>query len=216
MSKMESRRDFLKKSSMLLGGAAVFGGTLLTGCAQKEEPAAETQAPEVVEVVKEPELPKHPYAYAELDLDAVQKAAYEGYFENGCCYGSAKGLLTELQAKVGYPYTVLDATIFANGGGGYTTGSLCGALGGAATVIGMVCEPADSKAILKDLLKWYTSTALPINRPETPLDIQTVSPSANCADSVGAYLKAANIENGSDLQRYRCGGLTSDVARKAA
>lgn len=220
MSKMESRRDFLKKSSVLLGGAAVFGGTtLLGGCAPQE--AAEPETVEVIkevikEVEKEPELPAYPYPYAELDLDAVQKAGYEGYFEGGCCFGSAKGLLVGLQEKVGYPFTILNPSIFASGGGGYTTGSLCGAIGGAATIIGMVCEPADSKAILKDLIKWYTSTALPIYRPETPLDIETVSPSANCADSVGAYLKAANIENGSDLQRYRCGGLTGDVARKAA
>lgn len=200
MSTMESRRDFLKKSSVLLGGAAVLGTTgVLTGCAKSE-----------------PEKPAHPYPYKELDLDAVQQAGYKAYFDGGCCFGAAEGLLSELRDKVGYPYTMMDAAIFANGGGGYTTGSLCGALGGSAAVFGMCCEPADAKALMKELIKWYTTTALPQYRPETDLDVQTVSPSANCADSVGTFLTATGAENGSDTQRFRCGGLTGDVARKAA
>lgn len=221
MSKMETRRDFLKKSGMVLGGAAVFGTTLLSGCA-KEEPAETTAAPvpETVEVIKEVEkeapVPTHPYEYKELDPEAVKEAAYKAYFENGCCYGAAQGLLVNLQEKVGYPYTHMTAMMFANGGGGYTTGSLCGALGGSAAVIGMVCEPGDARAIMKDLIKWYTTTALPNYRPETPIDIQTTSPSANCADSVGGYLAAAGVENGSQEQKWRCGGLTGDVASKAA
>ena len=89
MSMKESRRDFLKKSSMLVGTAAVLG-TSMIGCAQE---------PEGIE--KEPEIPAYPYPCCEFDLDRVEKIGYEGYFENGCCYGVAKALLTELSEKGG-------------------------------------------------------------------------------------------------------------------
>ena len=77
MSVNESRRDFLKKSSILLGGVAVMG---MTGCSQA--------APE-----ETAEVPSHPYPCCEFDLDRVEKLGYEGYYENGCCYGVAKALL---------------------------------------------------------------------------------------------------------------------------
>ena len=83
MSMKESRRDFLKKSSILLGGVAVMG---MTGCAQ----AASTE---------EAEIPAYPYPSCEFDLDRVEKLGYEGYYENGCCYGVAKALMTELAEK---------------------------------------------------------------------------------------------------------------------
>ena len=51
MSMKESRRDFLKKSSMLVGTAAV-PGTSMIGCAQE---------PEVV--IQEPEIPAYPYHF---------------------------------------------------------------------------------------------------------------------------------------------------------
>ena len=57
MSVNESRRDFLKKSSILLGGVAVMG---MTGCSQA--------APE-----ETAEVPSHPYPCCEFDLDRVEK-----------------------------------------------------------------------------------------------------------------------------------------------
>ena len=65
MSMKESRRDFLKKSSMLVGTAAVLGTTgMLTGCSSE---------PQVIE--KEPDIPEHPWPYVELDPAAVEKLA---------------------------------------------------------------------------------------------------------------------------------------------
>ena len=61
MSMKESRRDFLMKSSMLVGTAAVLG-TSMIGCAQE---------PQVIE--KEPEIPAYPYPCCEFDLDRVEK-----------------------------------------------------------------------------------------------------------------------------------------------
>ena len=102
MAFSESRRDFLGKSVIFLGSAAVLG---LTGCAMNAETAANAQ----------PELPAYPYPCCEFDLDLAEKTAYEGYFENGCCYGVAKALLSQLAEKVGYPFNVIPAEMFANG-----------------------------------------------------------------------------------------------------
>lgn len=211
MSNLESRRDFLKKSSIVLGGAAVFG---LTGCGQTasaEETAAGTES------VAQLELPEYPYPCCEFDLDRVEQLGYEGYYENGCCYGVAKALLTELSEKVGYPFTVIPAEMFANGKEGYTAASLCGAMGGALGVIGLVCGPDDARAITKELCAWYTSTNLPIYQPEIKADASTVSATINCSDSVTTFMKAAGITDmKDDRRRARCGGVSGDVAKKAA
>ena len=197
---LETRRQFLKKSVAMLGGAALLGSVPFAGA------MAESQ----------PEAPAHPFPYAELDLDEVERIAYEGYFENGCCYGVAKGLLTELSKKVGFPYTMIPPEMFANGKEGYTAGTLCGALGGAAGVIGLCCAPDDARAITKELFAWYTSTPLPIYQPESAAPVQTVSPSVNCIDSISTFMTAANVERGDIIRKRRCGGVSGDVARKTA
>ena len=197
---LQSRRDFLKKSAVLLAGSALMGSAPLTSVLAEDKTVA----------------PAHPFPFAELDLDEVEKLGYEGYFENGCCYGAAKALLVALSERVGFPYTVIPPEMFANGKEGYTAGSLCGALGGAAGVIGLCCAPDDARAITKELCAWYTSTALPIYQPESAAPVQTIAPSVNCVDSVSTFMKAANVERGDIIRKRRCGGLTGDVARKTA
>ena len=197
---LQSRREFLKKSVALLGGSALLSGAPLAGV------LAESQ----------PEAPAHPFPDAELDLDKVEQLAYEGYFENGCCYGVAKGLLAELCDKVGFPYTMIPPEMFANGKEGYTAGSLCGALGGAAGIIGLCCAPDDARAITKELFAWYTSTPLPIYQPEGAAPVQTVSSTVNCVDSVSEFMTKANVERADPIRKRRCGGVSGDVARKTA
>ena len=197
---LETRRQFLKKSVAMLGGAALLGSVPFAGA------MAEGQ----------PEVPAHPFPYKELDLDLVEKVAYEGYFENGCCYGVAKGLLAELSKKVGFPYTMIPAEMFANGKEGYTAGTLCGALGGAAGVIGLCCAPDDARAITKELFAWYTSTPLPIYQPEGDAPVQTISTTVNCVDSVSNFMTEAEVERADPIRKRRCGGVSGDVARKTA
>ena len=197
---MQTRRVFLKKSAVLLGGAAVAVGV-----------------PGLVNNVKAeavPEVPAYPYPYVELDPAYVEKLAYDGYFENGCCYGVAKAILIALREKVGYPYTVIPEEMFANGKEGYTCGTLCGALGGAVGLIGLVCASDDSRKLTKDLFAWYCSTKLPIYQPEAEAPVKTVAPSVNCVDSITTFMTAANVERGDIIRKRRCGGLSGDVARR--
>ena len=195
MSITQSRRDFLKSAGKLAFGACVASVVPMSAMAEENTVS-------------------HPYPYVELDPAAAEKIAYEGYFENGCCFGVAKGLLAELSAKVGFPYTIFDPAIFANGKEGYTCGTLCGALGGAVGVIGMCCAPDDARKVTAELIKWYTSTPLPIYQPEADCPTQTISPSANCIDSVSAFMTAANVERADPIRKRRCGGVSGDVARK--
>ena len=208
---MESRRDFLKKTGVLLGGAALLGVTGCTAAEDTEEPA--TPAETVVNCDHEA---VYPYPCCEFDLDRVEKLAYEGYYENGCCYGVAKALLTELSEKVGFPFTVIPAEMFANGKEGYVNASLCGAMGGALGVIGLVCASDDARAITKQLNDWYTSTPLPIYQPEITAPVQTTSPTINCLDSISLFMKEAGVERKDPIRKARCGGLSGDVAKKAA
>ena len=204
MAMMESRRDFLKKSTILLGSAAVLG---VTGCAQNAAAPAEATTPE---------LPAYPYPCCEFDLDLAEKTAYEGYYENGCCYGVAKALLDQLAEKVGYPYNVIPAEMFANGKEGYMAGSLCGAMGGALGVFGLILGPDDAREMAKKLNAWYTSTPLPIYQPEITAPVQTTSSTINCLESITAFMTAAGVERKDPIRKARCGGLSGDVAKKAA
>ena len=194
----QSRRKFICQS--LCAVAAGAAATVMPVIAGAENTANE--------------VPAYPYPYKELDPAVAEKIAYEGYFENGCCYGVAKGLLAELREKVGYPYTVIPAEMFANGKEGYTCGTLCGALGGAVGVIGLCCGPDDSRELVKKLFAWYTSTDLPIYQPEEAAPVQTIAPSVNCSDSITTFMTAANVERKDPIRKRRCGGLSGDVARK--
>lgn len=194
----ESRREFLKKSAILLGGAAVLNSVPMAGAKADGEV----------------EIPAHPYPYVELDPDAVEQVAYDGYFENGCCFGVAKALLAQLSEKVGFPYTVIPPEMFANGKEGYTAGTMCGALGGAVGVIGLCCAPDDARELTKKLFAWYTSTQLPIFQPEAECPVQTIAPSVNCVDSITTFMTAAGVERKDPIRKRRCGGLSADVARK--
>lgn len=202
MSIMESRRDFLKKSSILIGSTAVLGSAaMFTGCAQQNSENVNA------------EVPTHPYEYVELDAAQAEKDGYDGYLEGGCCYGAFYAILKQLQEKVGSPYTYMSADMMRNGRGGYGAGSLCGAMGGAAAAIGLVCSADDSSAVLKKLAAWYTSTPIPNYQPEVELP-KSVASSINCADSLSTFQKTAGIEPNDPNNKKRCGGLTADVAKK--
>ncbi len=206
MSTLQSRRDFLKKSTMLVGSAAILGGAgLLTGCTS----ASATTSTET------PAAPAFPYEYPELDATLAEEVAYGGYFEDGCCYGVAKAMLEQLQASVGYPFTAIDPAIYKPGKEGYGIGTICGALAGAVNVISMVVPTDDAKAINAELFNWYTSTSLPLYRPEGLSDVQTVAKSINCSDSVTQFKQAANVEQADPIRKERCGAISGDVARKA-
>ncbi len=217
MAIVENRRKFLKQSLALVGGTAVLGSVAaLTGCGAASE---NTGAAATAEPMAAQDAPAYPFPYKALDVEAVEKHAYECFFDDigGCCYGTAAGLLDNLVETVGYPFNLIPAAMFAPGAGGYGKQSLCGSLGGAIAVIGMVCAPADARGIVADLCNWYSNAELPIYRPEQEFDVLTTSNSVNCKDSVGTFMNANGITDMGDISRKRrCAGVCADTARKAA
>lgn len=206
MSKIESRREFLKEAGKMAGAAALFSAAapILSAC-------------QVAAAEEKPSAPEYPFPYVKLDVEAVRKRGYESYFKmGGCCIGVADAVIGTLADEVGYPFNQIPIGMFADGKTGYGGGSLCGSLGGAAGAIGLVCGPKDAEKVLAELFDWYRNTPLPIYQPEAELK-QTVAHSINCADSVGTYMAASNITEMSDPNRKkRCGGVTADVAAKVA
>lgn len=197
---LQSRREFLKSVGKVAVAASV--ASVIPMSAMAEETA-------------------HPYTYAKIDPEAAADRAYARFSElGGCCVGVVAGLVDCLAEAVGAPYTSFPVKMFQNGAAGYGQNSLCGCLGGAAAVIGLVCEAADSKACLKEVMDWYKTSTLPAyDRGSAPAVAQVVPGSPNCADSLLQFFTAApqiNYDMSHPDRINRCACLTADVARKTA
>ena len=197
---IQSRRDFLKNVGKVAVAASV--ASVIPMSAMAEAPAV------------------HPYTYAKLDPEAVADLAYKRFSElGGCCVGVVAGLVESL-AAVNPDFAQFPVKMFQNGAAGYGQNSLCGCLGGAAAVIGLVCESADSKACLKEVMDWYKTSTLPTyDRGSAPAVAQVVPGSPNCADSLLQFFTAApqiNYDMKHPDRVNRCACLTADVARKTA
>lgn len=203
-SKEISRKDFMKKMGNSIAGVAVVGGVsgLLTGCTS-------TATGEV-------DAPEHPFKYTEINIEEAEARAYDAYFnKGGWGVGTAEGLFGELADDVGYPYNQFPTESFAHAGSGYGQGSLCGALGVAATFIGMSTDVDTSKEVVRDLFNWYKVAELPIYQPENLGLTHTVAGTTLCEESCEIYKEAeGGIEHGSDERKARCAGVTADVVRK--
>ena len=196
---MQSRREFLKNVGKVAVAASVATAIPMSVMA---------------------EAPVPPYAYAKLDPEKVGDCAYKRFSElGGCCVGVVAGLVESL-AAVNPDFAQFPVKMFQNGAAGYGQNSLCGCLGGAAAVIGMVCESADSKACLKEVIEWYKTSTLPTyDRGSAPAVAQVVPGSPNCADSLLQFFQAApqiNYDMSNPDRINRCACLTADVARKTA
>lgn len=92
--------------------------------------------------------------------------------------------------------------------------TLCGALGVAATCIGMVTDPDTSKKVIRELYQWYEGFDFPHYQPED-LDLTpTVADSVLCEDSVGIFMEKHGVEYGDHERKARCAGVTADVLEK--
>lgn len=203
-SKEISRKDFMKKMGTSIAGVAVVGGVsgLLTGCTSSA--SGDIKAPE------------HPFKYVAIDVEKAKERSYDAYFnQGGWGVGVAEGLFGELADDVGYPYNQFPSDAFAHAGSGYGQGSLCGALGVAATFIGTVTDVDTSKAVVRDLFNWYKVAELPIYQPEG-LDLKhTVAGTTLCEESCEIYKDAeGGIEHGDHKRKARCAGVTADVVAK--
>ncbi len=194
-----SRRDFLRT----LGKGAVGAAAL-------------TAIPAVVSAEdKAPEAPAWPWAWQPLDKEEVKAKVFENFGKNGGCGAAvSSGIIDLLAEKYGYPYNQIPPKMFAHAAGGYGRQNLCGALGGAFAVLGLVTD--NPGPIRGELYSWYEQTAFPIYVPAGDPEhaVHTVAGSELCKDSVGNFMAATGLTMGDPARVYRCKCLSADVAAK--
>lgn len=127
----------------------------------------------------------------------------------------AEGLFGEMADKVGYPFNQFPTEAFVVAAGGYAgTNTLCGALGVAATFIGVVCDRDQQKEVVKALWTWYEKENFPHYQPAGMNLTQTVANSVICYDSVGKFMEAEGVPYGDARRKERCAGVTAEVVKK--
>jgi hypothetical protein len=164
-------------------------------------------------------------------VEDVRKRGHEGYYRGDCAFGAFAAIIEALRDKVGFPYTQIPVDMMGFGAGGVSGwGTTCGALIGAAAAINLVTPKDVARAMVSELLGWYTQTPFPSQQSneyavkhemlvkeyksdkELP---QSVSNSPLCHVSVTTWCRNAKIASGTPERAERCGRLAGDVAAHA-
>jgi hypothetical protein len=188
----------------------VAGSCVLSSCLSNNAPSSRSKG------VKS----GFPWPYAELDPEAIAERTYYDCVKGHCMYGVFAPVITQLAEKWGEPYRSFPVDMMRYGAGGTGgSGSLCGALNGAAALIGLFTESEEqTKKLIGGLFLWYEQTQLPVYVPQKPIldiDVPTsVSDSVLCHVSVTRWGVASGHKIFSKPQKERCKRLTADTAKK--
>ncbi len=199
------RRSFLAKAGLLSAGT-ISAGTMQTLI---QPPQAHSQT------VNDPQ-DQWPFPFFDLVPNLAAERGYEAFYQGACCYGTVQGILSQWKELHGEPFSSIPADMFKYGEGGVAGwGSVCGTLNGASAMINLVCEYEDAKALIDELVAWYSSTAVPVFIPAGKEEItKTTSGSPLCHVSVSKWCKAAQVGATSTERKERCARLVADVAMK--
>jgi hypothetical protein len=160
----------------------------------------------------------HNWKYSPLDPAITAELAYKHYKNGGCMYATFKSVLAQLADKFGEPYASFPFHLMTYGHGGVGGfGTICGALNGAAALIGLFTPGKDRQdSLITGLFRWYESKQLPEFRPQEPtVDFNppaSVSNSVLCHASTTKWMNATGYTIKSKQRKERCRRLTSDVA----
>ncbi|MFH7321593.1 C-GCAxxG-C-C family (seleno)protein [Desulfurivibrio sp. D14AmB] len=203
----------LDRRKMMVGTGVLTAGLLLTkaggllGTAQAKS-----------------QMANWPWPYVKLDPDETAELAYNEWYRVYCGAGVFSSIFTQLQEKVGEPYTLVPPETFIFLEGGLTGwGTACGSHVGAALVTNMIIGPRttgshDGPMMGSEIMQWYADAALPTYTPKDPRYkgkmITTVSDSPLCHVSVGRWMKASGHSLGSEERRDRCARVTASVAHQ--
>jgi len=164
--------------------------------------------------------PETNWKYTLLDPAETSELAYKYYNEGSCMYATVMSVVSQLAVKFGEPYTSFPFHMFKYGHGGVGGyGSLCGALNGAAAIIGLLISDKNiQNSMIADIFQWYEKEPLPEFIPLIPV-IDFIPPTC-ISNSILCHASNTNWSNGSgfkidsDERKERCRRLTSDVAKK--
>jgi hypothetical protein len=159
-----------------------------------------------------------PWVYHELDPKVTADTAHRMYHEGGCMYAAFGSIITQLAQQFGAPYSTFPVAMMKYGVSGIGEyGSICGALNGAAAIIGLfVAKKEHQAALIEDMFTWYEKTALPVyTPPEAKQDIvKTVAGAVLCHVSTVNWAKASGYRIDSKERSERCSRLTADVTQR--
>jgi hypothetical protein len=158
------------------------------------------------------------WKYSSLDPSVTGALAYNLYGEGSCMYAIFKSILSQLADKFGDPHASFPYHMMKygrSGIGGY--GTICGALNGAAALIGLLVDGNSTQnELITGLFRWYEKTSLPDFRPQmASLDFTpppSVSVSTLCHASVTNWVKESGYMADSEQRVERCRRVTGDVA----
>ncbi len=206
-----------RKAMKVAAGAIAAGGagllTLTTAFKPEKQPLPELQNLEYNPAESE-------WKYFHLDPAATAQLAYDRYSEGSCMYATIVSVVSQLAKKFGEPYTSFPKHMFVYGSvgiGGF--GSVCGALNGAAALIGLLITDKNvQNKIITDLFHWYEKESLPVFYPVNPVfdytPAKSISNSVLCHASNTNWCKESGFHVNSNERRERCRRLSSDVAKK--
>ena len=203
---------------MKVAGAAVGGVALGAIGGYSLIPPKETIVEVPTDVPVAMDVPSWPWTYPKLDPEAAAQRAYDSYWVGGCSFAGFEGIVGELKAEVGFPFTQIPSQMMKyGGGGGLGWGMICGALNGALAAMNII---SDSYAgIGNELIGWYTEFAFPVYEPSDPNNdfdlVTSVSGSPLCHVSVTTWSNTAGVKESDTERKERCARLVADVVKKA-
>lgn len=160
------------------------------------------------------------WRYHKLDPVITGNLAYRAYDVGSCMYAVVHSFVSQLAAKFGEPYASFPVHMmkYGHGGvGGY--GTLCGALNGAASLLGLfVADKSMRDALIEDLFRWYEVTPLPAFKPAAAVfdfvPPVSVCKSTLCHISTTQWAQVSGCRAKSKERSERCRRLTGDVATR--
>ena len=209
------RRKALKVAAGIFAGSGI-GLVGLSNAFKPEKPAS--VQPSKLDYT----APESSWKYVPLDPGATAGLAYDSYSEGSCMYATVKSIIAQLAEKVNEPYSSFPVHMFKYGHGGVGGyGSVCGALNGAAAVIGLLIpDKAVQDKMINDIFQWYEKESFPAFIPENPgydfIPPKSTPNSVLCHASNTNWCKDSGFDVASKERKERCRRLTADVARKVA
>jgi hypothetical protein len=202
------RRDLIGYLGIAVGAGVVSRGQPLSGSI-----AGAGGSPD-------PRGDNNAWVYVPLDPVCVAEKVYEIYGEGGCMYAISGGILACQRETAEVPAPAFPLHMMKYGAGGVGRwGTICGALNGAAAMIGLfVVDKQDRERLINSLFAWYERMKLPRYRPagadgQTQI-VPTTSRSVLCHVSVGTWCDESGLKVDSKEKTERCRRLTVDVAMK--
>ena len=204
-----------RKAITIAAGAIAGGGAGIITLMHAFRPE---YMPEVKPQNLEYQKEESDWMYDPLDPAVTAELAYKQYSSGSCMYATFKSVVSQLADKFGEPYASFPVHMMKYGHGGIGGfGTTCGALNGAAALIGLFFkEKKIQDSLITGLFRWYEKTKLPEFKPHEPiLDFtppSSISNSTLCHASNSNWVKASGYKITSDERKERCRRLTGDVA----